>query len=59
MASSNWNWSKFIPLPGSTITLGPVTVAHALVIKAAAAQPTSDLIFISYRVGVNPVSEAL
>ena len=30
VASSPWNCSKFFPVPGNTITLGPVgTVAHA------------------------------
>jgi hypothetical protein len=48
-----------MPVPGSTITLGPVTVAQALVIKAMAAQPTIALIFIVYEIGINPVSEAL
>src|SRR5207237_3323951 len=29
-ASSAWNWSKGLPVPGRTIMLGPVgTVAHA------------------------------
>jgi hypothetical protein len=57
VASSIWNCSKFFPVPGSTMTLGPVgTVAQAVLKTATAKHPLMALIFITYLLEPNPVS---
>jgi hypothetical protein len=57
LASSTWNCSKFFPVPGSTMTLGPVgTVTQAVVIKPAAAHTATALIFMVYLARPNLVS---
>lgn len=46
-ASSDWNCSKFFPLPGRTITLGPVgIVAHAVMPSAATIASAAPVTFI-------------
>jgi len=46
-ASSNWNCSKLLPVPGKTITLGPVgTLAQAVANRATVRQTAIALVFI-------------
>jgi hypothetical protein len=46
-ASSIWNWSKFFPVPGSTITLGPAgMLAQPVTSTPATTQTAADRIRI-------------